>query len=365
MSEIGSGKKIAVISTGNGGQSMAAYLANKGYSISLYAREQERVDMFTTNRFTLGGKVTAEAEIDLISCNIEEVIKDACLIMVTTPAQYHPFVARQMAPYLKDGQIIVLNPGRTLGTYVFEHALDECGCKAKVILAETDTFVFTCRCKEPGHPMIYEIKHGVRVAAHNPADTPLIADQLDRLFGNILPAGNVLETGLSNIGMIFHPLPILMNITRVEAKEDFRFYIEGISPLVAGVLERMDRERVRVAAAMGVKVPTAMEWLCDRYGSHGDNLYEMIQNTEAYKNVFAPTDIDTRYIFEDIQTGCVPVAHLSRRAGIRVPVIGSVINWASILYNRDFNANGRNDQKINFDKLIDDMIKAGAIPALR
>ncbi len=357
--------KIAVISTGNGGQSMAAYLANRGCRVSLYARERERVDMFKDRRFVLGGRVSGEVELDLISCDMKSVIEDAFLIMVTTPAQYHPAVAAAMADCLEDGQIIVLNPGRTLGTYVFEHALEEYRCKAKPVLAETDTFVFTCRSREPGHPMIYEIKRGVRAAAHDPADTERVTQLLSDLFGDVRPAASVLETGLSNIGMIFHPLPILMNITRVEAKEDFLFYIEGISPLVADVLERMDRERVRVAEALGVKVPSAVEWLGERYGSTGNTLYERIQNTEAYKNVLAPTDIDTRYVFEDIQTGCVPVIHLSRKAGVRVPVIGSVINWASILYNRDFNRSGRNDQRINFDKLIDDMIAAGAIPALR
>ncbi len=358
-------EKIAVISTGNGGQAMAAFLAHKGYRVSLYARESERVAMFADRHFVLGGRVNAEVDLELISCDMKSVIEDAFLIMVTTPAQYHPAVASAMADCLEDGQTIVLNPGRTLGTYVFEHALEECGCKAKPILAETDTFVFTCRSKIPGRPMIYEIKRGVRAAAHNPSDTDAVAGLLSGLFGDIVPAASVLETGLSNIGMIFHPLPILMNITRVEAKEDFLFYIEGISPLVADVLERMDRERVRVAEALGVSVPSAVEWLGVRYGSTGDTLYERIQNTEAYRNVLAPTDIDTRYVFEDIQTGCVPVIHLSRKAGVRAPVIGSVINWASMLYNRDFNRSGRNDMRINFDKLIDDMISAGAIPALR
>lgn len=346
------GKRIAVISTGNGGQSLAAYFAHLGYSVALYAREQERIDMFTSNRFKLGGIFDCAAEIDLITCHMDEAVKDAYLIMVTTPAQYHPIVAKAMAPCLEDGQAIVLNPGRTFGTHVFDKTLRDNGCTANVVLGETDTFVFTCRCKEIGRPIIFEIKHDIKVAGHAAEHTPLLVDMLSALFPRVEPAASVLETGLTNIGMIFHPLPILMNITRIEAREEFRYYIDGISPLVAKVLERLDSERVAVARAMGVRVPSAYEWLNERYGSEGANLYERIQNTHAYRDVLAPTEIDTRYIHEDIQTGCVPVSCLGRRMNIPTDITDASIKWASVVYNCDFYATGRNDRAIDFDAML-------------
>ncbi len=344
--------RIAVISSGNGGQSLAAYLANQGHSVTLYAREQARVDMFPERHFSLSGQVVCETDVDLISCHMDEVISGAELIMVTTPAQYHGVIAREMAPYLTDGQVVILNPGRTFGTFTVAKALADCGCTANVILGETDTFVFTCRCKAVGHPVIYEIKHGLRVAGHDNADTPRLTALLRELFPSVEPAASVLETGLSNIGMVFHPLPILMNITRIEAKEDFRYYIDGISPLVASVLEQIDAERVAVAKAAGVAVPTAAEWLADRYGSQGDTLYERIQNTHAYQDVLAPTDIDTRYIFEDIQTGCVPVSSLGWRLGVRTDVIDAAIHWANVVYRRDFYRTGRNEDAIDFERML-------------
>ncbi|HOG00933.1 MAG TPA: NAD/NADP octopine/nopaline dehydrogenase family protein [Clostridia bacterium] len=344
--------KIAVISTGNGGQSLAAYLTLQGRRVALYAREQERIDMFRTNRFTLGGIFDEAVDIDLISCDMRAVVEDAYLVMVTTPAQYHPIVARAMAPHLVDGQTVVLNPGRTFGTYVFDKTLRENGCRAEVLLGETDTFVFTCRCKQVGRPVIFEIKKDVKIAGHVKEHTPLIAETLSALFPNVVPAYSVLQTGLTNIGMIFHPLPILMNITRIEAKEEFRYYIDGISPLVATVLERLDSERVAVARGMGVEVPAAFDWLQDRYGSEGNNLYERIQNTHAYRNVYAPTEIDTRYIHEDIQTGCVPVSCLGRRLNIPTDITDASIKWASVVYNCDFYATGRNESAIDFDAVL-------------
>ena len=344
--------KIAVISSGNGGQSMAAYFSYLGYEVALYAREAERVDMFPSNRFMLSGEVEAETEIALISSDMQAVVQDAHLIMVTTPAQYHHIVARAMAPHLTQGQAVVLNPGRTFGTLAFSKVLAECDCKADIMLGETDTFAFTCRCPELCKPQIYKIKDSVRLAAHDNSYAERLLGVLHGIFKMFSLAESVLHTGFSNVGMIFHPMPILMNITRVEAKEDFKFYMEGISPLVAGLLEKMDLERVMVANAYGVAVPTARQWLAECYGSRGDSLFEQIQNTAAYKTVLAPTDIDTRYIFEDILTGCVPTSCAGKAAGVGTDVLDTLIKWASILYGRDFYAEGRNETLIDFKNFI-------------
>ena len=345
-------KKIAVISSGNGGQSMAAYFSYLGYEVALYAREAERVDMFPDNRFMLSGEVEGEAEVSLISSDMGKVVSNAYLIMVTTPAQYHHIVARAMALHLTDGQAVVLNPGRTFGTVAFSKVLTECGCKADIMLGETDTFAFTCRCPELRKPQIYKIKDSVRIAAHDKAYAERLLEIMREIFSMFSMAESVLHTGFSNVGMIFHPMPILMNITRVEAKEDFRFYMEGISPLVAGLLEKMDQERVAVANAYGVAVPTARQWLAECYGSRGNSLFEQIQNTSAYETVLAPTDIDTRYIFEDILTGCVPTSCAGKAVDVSTEVLDTLIKWASVLYSRDFYAEGRNDALIDFSRFI-------------
>ncbi|MDR1588683.1 MAG: NAD/NADP octopine/nopaline dehydrogenase family protein [Oscillospiraceae bacterium] len=347
------GRKIAVISTGNGGQALAAYFSLQGCSVALYARDQERVDMFADNRFTLSGEVEGTAAIDLISRDMAEVVRGAQLIMVTTPAQYHHVVGAAMAPHLADGQTVILNPGRTFGTYAFEKTLRENGCRAAISLGETDTFVFTCRSATIGRPVIYKIKNAVRVAAHKGyGATAQLVGLLSEHFKSVVPAESVLYTGFTNIGMIFHPMPILMNITRVEAKEDFLFYIDGISPLVAGILEKMDAERVAVARAFGTDVPDAGGWLRECYGSRGSSLYELIQGTDAYKNVLAPTDIDTRYVFEDIRTGCVPVSCAGRHVGIGTETLDAVVRWASLLYDTDFHADGRNDAMLDFGRIL-------------
>lgn len=351
--------KIAVISSGNGGQTMAAYFANMGFLTSLYARERARIEMFPQNKvFNLRGLVEGDPVVDIVSCDMEEVISDAHLIMVTTPAQYHQDVAKEMAPHLKDGQIVVLNPGRTFGTYVFEKTIKESGCESEVIIAEAETFVFACRCARVAQPYIHGMKNSVNVAAQNPSDTDEVVNVMSKIFPGIIhPAPSTLYTSFSNIGMVFHPLPILLNITRVEAQENFFFYSQGITPLVANIIERLDRERVDTARMYGVEVLSAFDWMYEHYGAEGYTLYERIQNNKAYANITAPVDIDTRYIYEDIMTGCVPTYYAAQAIGIDTPVINSAILWASTIYSTDFKQHGRNPDMIDFDKLIDDSKK--------
>lgn len=347
--------RIAVISTGNGGQSMAAYAAHLGFSVSLYAREKDRADMFPADRvFHLRGVVEADPVVDLVSCDMCEVIKGAFLIMVTTPTQYHHVIAREMADCLEDGQIIVLNPGRTFGTYVFTKALAEHGNSKRVVVAEAETFMFACRCARTAHPIIYGIKEHVRIAAHDPSDTAHAVAAVSKLFPTVVPAPSTLHTSFANIGMVFHPLPILLNITRVEAQEKFLYYIQGISPLVANILERLDNERLAVARAYGVEVQSAYDWMYEHYGAEGETLYERIQNNEAYQNILAPIDIDTRYIFEDMLTGCVPMYYAGEAIGVETPIIKSAILWASTVYATDFIQNGRNNKMIDFETLRQD-----------
>lgn len=347
--------KIAIISTGNGGQSLAALFSYYDANVSLYAREQERVDMFEDNIFHISGVVDADVKVNLISCNMQEVIKDAELIMVTTPSHYCKVIAREIAPYLKENQIIVLNPGRSFGTYEFLHHLRLNGLNTRVILAEADSFVLTCRSEKPGYVHIYHIKHNLRIAAHRSSDTDTVVSFLTKYFPAIKKANNVFETAFLNIGMIFHPVPVLTNFAKIENKEVFKYYHGAITPATADLLERLDAERIAIADKMGVYTIGVKEWLLQQYGSNGTTLYEAIQNTEAYEEILSPTTLDTRYIHEDIRTGCVPMSYIAKMIGVATPTMDAVISWASALYNLNFYEIGRNDKDLNLEEILEDI----------
>jgi len=345
--------KIAVIGAGNGGQAFAAYFTHHGCEVSLYNRSAKALeDIENNDGIELMGVYCYKEKIHLLSTNIEEVIDGAELIMVTMPANAHHHIAKEMTPYLKDGQVIVLNPGRTFGTFNFINVLKESGLKANIILAETDTLVFTCRVLKNGICRIFSLKKELYIAAHNSEETKLVYDMLSKYFDILKPAESVLFTGLSNLGVIFHPVPIIMNIARIECKETFSHYKEGITPTVASLLEKIDEERVEIARALNIEVDSAVKWLNRIYKSEGETLYEALQNNPAYTEVLAPSTIHNRYIYEDIETGLVPLSAIAHKIGVKSNTIDAIINLAILLFDFDFINHGRNENRIDVESIL-------------
>lgn len=351
--------KVTVIGAGNGGQAFASYITHMGCKVSLYNRNPRVLHQIEQNGgIELIGYYSFKEEINELTSNIAQAVRGATLIMVATPANAHGDIAEQIAPFLKDDQIILLNPGRTLGTYYFKEILKRNGLKADVVIAETDTLIYTCRLVKNGLCRVFSLKKELRIAAHNPEQTQLVCDILSKFYDVIVPTSSTLETGLSNLGVIFHPVPVMLNIARIEEQLTFLHYQQGISPAVASFLEKIDSERVAIANALGVNVKTAVEWLRHVYKTEGETLYEALQNNAAYTQVLAPYTIHTRYIYEDIETGLVPLSILARELGIKNSAIDTIIKFASMLYDYDFYKNGRNESIIDFQNIINSKIIA-------
>lgn len=345
--------KVAIIGAGNGGQAFAAYFAHHGCTVSLYNRSVKALeDIENNDGIELMGVYSYKEKIHLLSSNIEEVIRGVDLIMVAMPANAHHHIAKIMAPHLKDGQVIVLNPGRTFGTFNFMNVLKDSGLKANIILAETDTLVFTCRVLKNGICRIFSMKKELYIAAHEPRNTKIVYDMLSKYFDILIQAESVLFTGLSNLGVIFHPVPIIMNVARIECKETFSHYKEGITPSVAVLLEKIDKERVEIARALNIEIDSAIKWLNRIYKSEGDTLYEALQNNPAYTEVLAPSTIHNRYIYEDIETGLVPLSAIAHKIGVKCDTIDAIINLANLLFDFDFVFHGRNENRIDVESIL-------------
>ncbi len=335
-------KAWAVIGAGHGGQALAAYMALQGERVRLYNRTPERLEgIRRQGGIALEGAVTGFARLERVSSDLAEVLDGASIVMVVVPASAHGELAEAIAPYLESGQVVILNPGRTLGAVEFAHRLRAAGGPPDVTVAETDTFVFASRWLESGRSRIHQVKRRVHLAALPATRTSEVLRLVRRTWPQFTAAASVLETGLSNIGAIFHPAPTLLNISRVESGPEFDHYHEGISPGVARALEALDAERLAVAASFSVPVLSARAWLKSVYGTVGETLHNAIHNTAAYLGLKAPTSLDHRYVFEEIPASLVPLAELARVAGGRAKTIESLITLAGAVTGIDWEARGR------------------------
>jgi len=296
--------RYTVIGAGHGGKAMAADLAAKGFTVNLYNRTAERI-----SEIALRGEIELEYENSVSRCccladvtsDIADALDGADVIMVVVPASGHRDIAHSCAPHLRDGQIVILNPGRTGGALEFRQILNQVGYTADVVVAEAGTFVFASRSTGPAQARIFRRKNVVPLAALPATRTGHVLETVCEAYPQFIPVPNVLHTSLDNMGAIFHPALTLLNAGWIErTKGDFQFYIEGVTRSTAHVLEVLDRERVTIAAALGVRARPALRWLRDAYSAKGETLYEAIQGNPGYQGIKAPRNLRHRYIFEDV-----------------------------------------------------------------
>jgi len=342
--------KVAVIGAGNGGQAIAGFLAIKGYDISLYDRNREKINSLRTiGGIDLVGKIQGFGKIDCFTTNIEEAIKGANVIMITVVANAHIDIAKQMAPYIEDSQIIVLNPGRTCGALVFKQTLERCSCTKRFYIGEAQTLVYACRIIANGKVNVIGVKDEVLFAGLPAMDTDYILNKVNVFYPCFKKADNVFRTSLENIGAMFHPCVCLFNAATIERRDEFWFY-RDMTEQVANFIEKFDKERLAVGKAYGVNLLSVKEWIKFAYkDTKGDTLCERMKNNPAYYDIKAPGTIFTRQLIEDIPTGVLPIMELGKAAAVDVTLHVSMVATIEALLNMDFHTDGRSLRNLGLE----------------
>ncbi len=345
-----------VIGAGHGGKAMTAHLALMGFSVTLFNRTPENVAAIKKRRGiemeSYEGGPHGFAKLARVTSDMKEALEHAQVVMVVVPSSAHADIAKAAAPHLRDGQIVVLHPGRTCGAIEFAKVLRDNQCKADATIAEAETFIYASRSEGPAQARIFRIKEAVPVAALPATRTPQVLETLAAAYPQYIDGTSVLHTGMNNMGAIFHPALTILNAGRIEStRGDFQFYIDGVTPSVAHVLEVLDRERVTVAASLGIRAQTAQEWLKMAYDATGEDLNEAIHNQSGYYGINAPATLNHRYIFEDVPMSLVPMAALGQRYGVSVRGMDSIIRLACFIHHTDYWRRGRTLDKLGIDQL--------------
>ena len=348
-------QRYSVFGAGHGGRAMAAHLALLGFDVALYNRTPDHIEGIKARKGIdlEGGEGGPHgfAELALITSDLQEAVQHSEVLMVVVPSSAHASIAANMAQHLRDGQIIILHPGRTCGAIEFDKVLRDSGCKVDFTVAEAETFIYASRADGPAQSRIFRIKEAVPLAALPAVKTPLVLEAIKPAYPQFIDGVDVLHTGLNNMGAIFHPAITILNAGWIESTHgDFQFYIDGVTPSVARILEVLDRERVTVASALGIRARTSLEWLQLAYDTQGDNLHEAIHNQPGYYGIKAPNSLKHRYIFEDVPMSLVPMAALGMRYGVSVRGMDSMIRLADFIHSTDYRRRGRTLDKLGIEQ---------------
>src|SRR5690606_20079131 len=114
------------------------------------------------------------------------------VLLVTTTADAHAALVSAVAPFLEDGQIILLSPGRTGGALEVGRILGTRRPDLRLHVAEAQSLVYACREEAPAKVNVIATKRSVPVAAFPAKDTNRVLQRVSALYPSFCAAPNVM-----------------------------------------------------------------------------------------------------------------------------------------------------------------------------
>ena len=345
-------QKVCILGGGNGGYMSSVDMSGfHGYEVNLFETVPGKLDDLKKN----GGVIelcdfdsnpTGDKGTVNVCDTAEEAVTGADVILNPVPFFALKTYADLAAPYLKDGQVVICL-GKGGGSLVWRKALDDCGNKAKVYLADSNTLPYGAS-RLNGTQVRLEARTQNLIFAAFPAKyTDYVFEYLNELypakFGYSLRRGqNVIDTLLVDYNAITHTPPMICNAATIASGDpDFHLFGPKENPKeVVNVMERVDRERMAIGEKLGMKQYTLEEEISmvkwNRDGYEGVlPIYEAI-HTPFLEVCEGPFTLEARHLTEDIPYGRVTYSSLGKLLGVPTPTCDAIITIAEGLLNRDF-----------------------------
>jgi opine dehydrogenase len=361
---------VAVLGGGNGGHAVAANLSLAGFKVNFFELPQfadsfEKV--LRTKEIQIQGiSIDGVAKLNLATTDIQQAIKNAEVVFVITPAFGHKAMAEVCAPFVQDGQIIVLMPGSG-GSLEFVNIFKQRKVKREVTFAESCTLPYGARLKGPGHVSVLINTVILPTGIFPSKKTGEVIPKLKPFYPMITPAKDVLEAAINNPNPIVHPVATLLSATRIEhSKGEFYLYTEGMTPAVARAYESLNQERLSICKALGYKLHhwDNLEFKNYNLGETEEECRYRILNTSmdaafGKDGIYAgikmkgPEHLKDRFVTEDVPYGMVLLSTLGDLLGVPTPTHDAVIQLASVINRTDYWKTGRGMKQLGlsqFDK---------------
>lgn len=350
---------IAVLGAGNGGCTVSADLSLRGHKVTLIktslSMNNENFQFLLDNegeiRIFENGEMK-ETKIYKVTHELAELSK-AEIVIIYVQTNYHENLIKRIVPFIKDGQIILFNPGYLSTAYMLKH------CKnSSITVVEAQSSFIDCRIAEPGL-----VKVGFRnvrnpVGIYPAKNIDVVKSKLDRMGFPLEYLSSVVEAALHNPNLIVHTVGAIMSIPRIEKTNgDYVMYHEVFTPSVWKILEKLDEEKMDVLDRLGFPRLSYVE-ACKTRNS--------LDETRDAKEVFfwyaamptrakGPLTVDSRYIAEDVPQGLVMLEALAKHLNVKTPVCTALIEIATAALGRDMREEGRTPERLgteNIEKIL-------------
>jgi opine dehydrogenase len=339
--------KIAVLGGGNGSFAAAGDFALQGHEVRLWRRDAAAVAAHRaagSRILVKDARGSHDAQLELVTTNVAEAVRDAELIVCPAPAFAQHDIASLLAPHLRDGQVVFLPPA-TFGSMIFAQAAHDAGNRAAVCFAETGTLPWLTRKRCPLEVAITIRAKRLPVGVFPLTRADYALDVVGRAFPGVIEScGDALSGALMNAGPIIHPPLIVMNAGPIEHfLERWDIHKEGTQPSIRRVTDALDAERIAVREALGYGAPhfplahhyakEGEEWMYGR-GSH-----DRLTDSGDWRERIVLTE--HRYMREDLRLGLSFMVSVARLAGVATPLANSFLAIGGAICGEDFSSGGR------------------------
>ena len=336
---------VAVLGAGHGGLAAAADLSRRGFRVRLQNRSAGPIRAVEEagGIRTSGAIGDGLATIDVATTDLPAAVDGVEAIIVVLPAVAHADVARSLVDALAPDVPVVLNPGHMCGSLHLKRVFSRMGLIPPPIV-ELGTLSYICRSPEPGAVDVFLRAQGVPTAVSPPDRSDLIG-LAEELFPGVRRVASPIEAWLYDVNIVLHPPGMVLGSAWLEATSGgYRFYADGITPSVEGVMNALDLERRAVGAAFGLQLPSLAETMAalgsaDPAAAARGALGEAVRRGRANRSIRAPASVDHRYLHEDVPFGLVPMMALAAAGGVETPVAAALTVLAEVMtdctYRRD------------------------------
>jgi len=335
--------RIAVLGGGNGSFAAAGDLALGGHEVRLWRRDADQVAAHRAAGSRIAVKDVNgrhDVQLALVTTDIAEAVGGAQLILCPAPAFAQADIATQLAPHLRDGQVVFLPPA-TFGSMIFASAMRDAGSRGDVRFAETGTLPWLTRKHGPVEVAITIRAKRLPVGVFPLKNADYAIEVIGRAFpGVIEPCGDALSGALMNAGPIEH-------------FERWDIHKEGTQGSIRRVTDALDAERIAVREALGYGGPHFP--LVHHYAKEGEiwmygrGSHDRLTDSGDWRELIVLTE--HRYMREDLRLGLSLLVSVGELAGVATPLARSFLAIGGAICGEDFFKHGRTLGSLGFGDL--------------
>jgi opine dehydrogenase len=352
-----------VVGAGPIGCATAATLATRGHPVAIWSPTGRRLTRDSDARvsFQCTGALDDRIHADWLAD--PRALSDCEVVVLCLPGTAYADVLSQLAPHWRSGQQIIVSGALSLVPLWIADQAAKRGVSLQV--AAWGTTLTTAYFRPDGVLHLNRLRDRIDLAcagtgggtgrgaaagtgdvagagagkdASTGADDPAaMTATCEHLFGErFVVSNNLLGPALANINPIAHAAEVIPNLSRMDRGENWPLF-GCFNRAVARLADRLDAERMAVAQAFGLSLPTLQQHYQKSYDVPFGPLEDMAQAIhERGMGPDGPASLSHRYVVEDAPFGLAFQEALGQLAKVPTPTLSSALTILEAVYDTDW-----------------------------